>query len=140
MSKKSVAQQPPQFTHIEDPEVRRKALLAEMDRARPLTLDDVAITTTHPLQPDEYRRVVTGKDLARLLSFAEAGGNTDGGSVSYMLQGLSNLVRGDRDISAAGSFFIVNVLDGLAAQLESSSRVDAYRVALVERRNKKAVV
>jgi hypothetical protein len=121
----------------------RHATKEQVEALADLTLDQVAITTTWPGGNHEIgaRLVLTGEDLARLVSIAEAYpggayGLTESGDVNLRLKGLAELISGhygtdgtrlDKD----AAYFLSVTLEDLAARLEAGPASNHYRAALV---------
>jgi hypothetical protein len=100
-----------------------------------LSLDDILIVGKHGKESE--RLVLTGEDLAHILSIRDQHTNTyamcDAGDVHLMLRGLAELIQGHEDenlIEGDGAYFLARSLEALAIRLEASSRTDQFSVFL----------
>ena len=112
----------------------REELMASVEPPL-LTLDEILIVSR--TGKDSERLVLTGEELAHVLSLREQYTNTyamcDSDDTPLMLRGLAELVRGHEDenmLGADGAYFLAHSLEALAIRLEADSRVDQFSVFL----------
>lgn len=112
---------------------RRKAQATPQPPAASLPLDQVVVTATRT-RPYSAPFTIAGKDLARLVGYAEQRGSigavVDNGHVNLMLRGLAELLHGhdenDCRLGTAAAFFVAQALEDLAARLEVGDEADGY--------------
>jgi hypothetical protein len=126
--------EPPRPIAVPDPKPSRAKLLEE-SRPPLLTLDEIVVMGKHGEKSE--RLVITGEELAHVLSLREQHTNTyamcDAGDTHLMLRGLSELLQGHEDtneLGGDGAYFLSRTLEGLAIRLEADSRVDQFNVFL----------
>ena len=116
--------------------------LKALTGSKPLTLDGVVIVATHGKTPGAEPLVLTGAELARVLSLRERYNNiyhmADDGDVNLRLRGLAELLTGHVgegvcQLGDDAAYFLSLTLEDLAARLEADSGVDQFNVFLREK-------